>query len=63
MCLCCSTWLDAAGGDEAWYAMSPEMTFKLLDDVDRGCTCQMVELEEITKIVHSHKVTFSILLK
>ena len=41
-------------------AMSREMTFKLLDDVDRGCTSQMVELEEITKIVHSHKVTFSI---
>ena len=32
----------------------------MLDDVDRGCTSQMVELEEITKIVHSHKVTFSI---
>ena len=41
-------------------AMSREMTFKLLDDVDRGCTSQMVELEEIAKLVHSHKVTFSI---
>ena len=40
--------------------MSREMTFKLLDDVDRGCTSQMVELEEIAKIVQSHKVTFSI---
>ena len=41
-------------------AMSREMTFKLLDDVDRGCTSQMVELEEIAKIVHSHKVIHSI---
>ena len=41
-------------------AMSREMAFKLLDDVDRGCTSQMVELEEIAKIVHSHKVTLSI---
>ena len=43
-------------------AMSREMTLKLLDDVDRGCTSQMVELKEIAKIVHSHKVTFSVKL-
>ena len=39
---------------------SRELTFKLLDDVDRGCTSQMVELQEIAKIVHSHKVIHSI---
>ena len=45
-------------------AMSHEMTFKLLDDVDRVYTgtSQMVELKEIAKIVHSHKVTFSVKL-
>ena len=43
-------------------AMSHEMTFKLLDDVDRGYTSQMAELKEIAKIVHSHKVTFSVKL-
>ena len=55
--------------DELWPVISNELlgnaisrkiTFTLLDDVDRGCTSQMVELEEIAKIVHSHKVTFSI---
>ena len=45
-------------------AISHEMTFKLLDDVDRVYTgtSQMVELKEIAKIVHSHKVTFSVKL-
>ena len=40
--------------------MSREMTFQLFDDVDRGCTPEMVELEEIAKIVHSDQVTLSI---
>ena len=39
--------------------MSREMTFKVLDDVERGCTSQMVELEEIAKIVHSHIVCYT----
>ena len=45
-------------------AISHAMTFKLLDDVDRVYTgtSQMVELKEIAKIVHSHKVTFSVKL-
>ena len=63
-CACVVTAIGALqiGNELLGNAMSHEMTFKLLDDVDRGYTSQMVELKEIAKIVHSHKVTFSVKL-